>query len=115
MTEEPTRYDAPNQELVRGDASGPEDQGTGGSPPVEGSGGTQPDRGPVSGQVGPQAETPEPEQPDQTQTTGQVGPQAGDPLDDMTKDELIAEASQRGVDVNAGMTKDEIKGAIRSA
>ncbi|MBO0743668.1 MAG: hypothetical protein J2P43_01520 [Candidatus Dormibacteraeota bacterium] len=38
-----------------------------------------------------------------------------DGLDAMTKDQLIAEASERGVDVNAAMTKDEIKAAIRGA
>jgi hypothetical protein len=32
---EPERFDAPNQQVVRGDESGPADEGTGGSPPVE--------------------------------------------------------------------------------
>jgi hypothetical protein len=30
--EEPERYDAPNQEVVREDGSGPADEGTGGTP-----------------------------------------------------------------------------------
>lgn len=110
---DPQRSDNPNQENVRGDASGPGDEGEGGSPRVDPEPAEQPEGQPQSGQTGPQAEHPEPDEPDQTQT-GQVGPQAGDPLDDMTKDDLIAEASRRGIDVNAGMTKDDIKGAIRS-
>jgi hypothetical protein len=32
---EPERLDAPNQQVVRGDQSGPADEGEGGSPPVE--------------------------------------------------------------------------------
>lgn len=36
----------------------------------------------------------------------------GDPLDAMTKDELLAEAEARGVTANSGMTKAEIREAI---
>ena len=41
-------------------------------------------------------------------------PESGDGLDAMTKDELLAEAQARGVEVNSSMTKDEIKAAIRA-
>lgn len=84
-------YDAPNQELVRGDGSGPADEGDGGSPPVEGTGG------------GPDPEPPpEPE------------PQSSDGLEDMTKDELLDEAEARGVEANTSMTKAQIIEAIRA-
>lgn len=39
----------------------------------------------------------------------------GDPLDDMTKDELTAEAGRRGVDVKADWTKADIRKAIDTA
>jgi len=42
---------------------------------------------------------------------GPVEPEANS-LDDMTKDELIEEASRRGIDVNSAMTKAEIRAAI---
>jgi hypothetical protein len=46
---------------------------------------------------------------------GEPDPQTDDGLDVMTKDELLAEAADRGVEANASMTKDEIKAAIRAA
>lgn len=69
-----TQWDAPNQQVVRDDASGPWEEGTGGDP-------------------------------------GQ--PVAG--LDTMTKDELLAEAERRDLDVNQSMTKAEIRAAIDEA
>jgi len=69
----------------------------------------------VEGTGGPAGEPggppPEPEQPEQPE---QPEGEATDPLDDMTKDELIAEASARGIDVNQAMTKAEIRAAIDS-
>jgi hypothetical protein len=62
-------YDAPNQQVVRGDGSGPADEGEGGSPPEE----------------------------------------EASALDEMTKAELIAEASRRGIDVHETWTKAEIR------
>jgi hypothetical protein len=82
-------YDAPNQQVVRPDGSGPWEEGTGGSTREE--------------QAEPQA---------QPQSQSQEQPD-DDGLDTMTKDELLAEADARGVDANAAMTKDEIKAAIR--
>jgi hypothetical protein len=70
------RLDAPNQQVVREDGSGPADEGTGGAA---------------------------------------ASPAPPDPLDDMTKDELLAEATARGVDVDASATKADIKDAIRGA
>ena len=45
---------------------------------------------------------------------GEPEPQA-DPLYAMTKDELIEEASSRGVDVADSMTKAEIKAALEAS
>ena len=72
-----TVWDAPNQQVVRPDESGPWDDGAGGS--------VDPD------------------------------PKNGDPLDSMTKDELLAYAEEHGVDVNASMTKADIRAAIDKA
>jgi hypothetical protein len=72
---------APNQQAVRGDESGPADEGSGGSL--------------AAAPAGPEPAA------------------ADDGLDAMTKDQLLDEAAARGVDVNAAMTKDEIKAAIR--
>jgi hypothetical protein len=71
------QYDAPNQQVVRGDGSGPWEEGDGG---------------------------------------GVVVDEAADApsLDDMTKDELIEVASDRGLDVNATMTKAEIRAVIEA-
>jgi len=65
---------APNQQVVRGDASGPAEEGAGGVGPVEAT--------------------------------------ADDPLDAMTKAQLLDEAAARGVDVDDSMTKAEIRAAI---
>ena len=70
------RYDAPNQQVVRADGSGPADEGDGGSV------------------ADPQT--------------------AADPLDDMTKDELIDVAADRGISVSGTMTKAEIRDAIEA-
>jgi len=51
-------------------------------------------------------------------TTDEEGPpvEPGTPLDDMTKDQLLAYAQERGVSpANAAMTKDEIKASIIAA
>lgn len=69
-----TELDAPNQQVVRPDASAPWEEGEGGST---------------------QADAPE-----------------ADPLDSMTKAELIEEADARGVDVDATATKAEIREAL---
>lgn len=46
-------------------------------------------------------------------TGGDDSPPGDEPdLDAMTKDELLAEAQARGLDVNASMTKAEIRAAI---
>jgi hypothetical protein len=68
------QYDAPNQQVVRADGSGPADEGSGGS--------------------------------------GAPAAASSDPLDDMTKDELIDVAAERGVSVSGTMTKAEIRDAI---
>jgi hypothetical protein len=71
---EPERYDAPNQQVVRADGSGPADEGEGGSAPKS------------------EAER----------------------LDAMTKAELLEEAATRGVEVDAAMTKAEIRSALET-
>ena len=79
MTDE-QQYDAPNQQVVRGDGSAPWDEGTGGGEDV-----------------------------------GQGAAPEGDDqpgVDDMSKAELLDEAEARGVDVDASMTKAEIRAAI---
>jgi hypothetical protein len=43
-----------------------------------------------------------------------AGAVEADPLDDMTKAELLDEAGKRGVDVNDTMTKAEIRDAIQA-
>ena len=68
---EPERLDAPNQQVVRPDGSGPADQGQGGAAP--------------------------PPPP---------------PLDALTKDELLERAAELGIEVDASMTKAEIREAI---
>ena len=72
-----TTYDAPNQQAVRPDGSGPGIEGSGGS-----------------------GEETEPEP---------------NPLDSMTKDELLSYAFDRGLEVNSAMTKAEIRDAIDAA
>lgn len=50
-------------------------------------------------------------------TGGAVDPETGNGeanLDAMTKDELLAYAEERGLDVNAAMTKTEIRAVIDS-
>jgi hypothetical protein len=71
---------APNQQAVRGDESGPAEEGTGGSDRVD------------------------------------AEPQPTTDLDEMTKDELLQVARDRGVSpANAAMTKEEIRAAIDAA
>jgi hypothetical protein len=41
-------------------------------------------------------------------------PENGDGLEDMTKDELLAEAEARGIEANASMTKAQIIEALRA-
>lgn len=84
MSDEPTYWDAPNQQVVRRDASAPWEEGDGG-PPGDQTGGEQV---PVE--------------------------DTGKHLDAMTKDELLIEAEARGVDVDPSMTKAEIREAIGS-
>ena len=84
MSDEPDRLDAPNQQVVRPDASGPADEGGGGSASESAADGN--------------------------------GAADGEPdLDSMTKDQLLEEAQSRGLDVNAAMTKGEIRTAIDQA
>jgi hypothetical protein len=45
-------------------------------------------------------------------STPEPGPEPTDNLDAMTKDELIAYAGAHGVDVDASMTKADIRAAI---
>ena len=73
-----TVWDAPNQQVVRPDSSGPWEEGTGGSAP----------------------EAPE------------VPP---DPLDAMTKEQLVAYAAEQGYDIDASATKAEVKAQIVAA
>ena len=87
------RLDAPNQQVVRPDASAPWDEGEGGTEAaVEPA--TDAER--EVREAEPEVES-EPEQ---------------NPLDDMTKGELIDEAERRGVDVDASATKAEIREAL---
>jgi hypothetical protein len=80
---------APNQQAVRGDESGPEEEGEGGTPPIEGTGG---DAAASNGETA--------DQPD---------------LDAMTKAELLELAQSRGITpANNDMTKDELKAAIEA-
>ena len=85
-----TIWDAPNQQVVRDDASAPWEEGTGGET------GT-----PVN--VGAEFEP--------VEASGQAV--TDDDLDAMTKDELLAHAKDAGVTpANAGMTKDELRESI---
>jgi len=68
-------WDAPNQQVVRGDQSAPWDEGTGGSAREE----------------------------------------EADPLDSMTKAELIDYAAGLGVDVDESATKADIRAVIDQA
>jgi len=80
---EGTVWDAPNQQVVRRDASAPWDEGDGGEP-------------------GPN----DPQTPVDETTSGPD-------LDVMTKDELLAYGQSLGITpMNAGMAKDEIRAAI---
>lgn len=47
-------------------------------------------------------------------TSGGSGGPAADPLDDMTKSQLLEEAQERGVEADESMTKAEIKDAIQA-
>jgi hypothetical protein len=78
-----TDWYAPNQQAVRGDESGPAEEGEGGIERID----------------------PEPLEPGETTD-----------LDEMTKDELLQVARDRGVSpANAAMTKEEIRAAIDAA
>jgi hypothetical protein len=70
-----TEWYAPNQQAVRGDESGPADEGEGGSPPAE----------------------------------------QENPLDAMTKAELLDHAAGLGVDVDETATKADIRAVIDQA
>jgi hypothetical protein len=75
-----TDWYAPNQQAVRGDESGPAEEGEGGTEQID------------------------------------LGPQPTTDLDEMTKDELLQVARDRGVSpANAAMTKEEIRAAIDAA
>lgn len=89
MTDEPQRMDAPNQQAVRADQSGPADVGEGGPARAATPGGS------MYGETETQASAP---------TSAE--------LDAMTKDQLLAEAARRGVPVDASMTKAEIREAL---
>jgi hypothetical protein len=77
-------YDAPNQQVVRGDGSGPSDEGKGGSKPQKA-----------------KAEKAEPEQAESEKD-----------LSTMKKADLIERAEASGVEVDETMTKDEILEAM---
>ena len=81
--------DAPNQQVVRPDASGPADEGEGGTVHPESE----------QAQVEPEAQA-EPE------------PEPETDLDSMTKGQLIDEAERRGIDVDHSATKAEIREAL---
>jgi len=50
---------------------------------------------------------------DETRTRSRSG--SVDPLDSMTKEQLLAEAEKRGVDVKPAQSKDEILAALKAA
>jgi hypothetical protein len=50
-----------------------------------------------------------------TRSTSQTAAGSTDPLDSMTKEQLLAEAERRGVDVKPGQSKDEILAALKAA
>lgn len=83
------QYDAPNQQVVRPDASGPADEGTGGDSSA--------------------ARADQPPQDDDARRTD------ADDLDAMTKAQLHGYAVEHGVQVNSDMTKDDIRQAIEEA
>ena len=83
-TEEAPAYDAPNQQVVRPDGSGPWDEGEGGS--------THPE--PAPQQAEEEAE-------------------AQEDLDEMTKAELLEYAQEIGVSpANNNMTKEELREGV---
>jgi hypothetical protein len=43
---------------------------------------------------------------------GEPDPKEANPLDAMTKDELLAEAAARGIEVPSGATKAEVRAAL---
>jgi hypothetical protein len=99
-----TYFDDPNREAVGVEPAW-----------AEGSGG-EPGAGPAAS--GQYANEP-PGQDRPTPATAAAGAPAGGqyaepakPLDEMTKDELVAEAERRGVDVDASMTKAQIREAL---
>jgi hypothetical protein len=96
---ESDRMDAPNQQAVRADQSGPGDEGAGGrrGAPAQYAG-SAPARSPATGTGGP-SQYADPAEPAKA-------------LDDMTKDELLAEAQRRGATADASMTKAEIREAL---
>jgi len=51
--------------------------------------------------------------PQAAQAAADAPDDAPDGLDEMTKNELLAEAEARGLDVSSQMTKDELKDALR--
>ena len=99
-----TVHDAPNQQVVRPDASAPWDEGTGGSEHPEAAPQTEAEK-----ELAQEREAEEQREAEQVERTG-VREQPD--LDDMTKDELLAEANRRGLDVNAQMNKAEIREAL---
>jgi len=98
MADEPERLDAPNQQTVRADQSGPADEGTGGR----------------RGAPRQYADALPDQRPRDARAAAgsQYAAERTKALDDMTKDELVAEAKSRGVDVDASMTKAEIREAL---
>ena len=88
-------YDAPNQQVVRADQSGPWEEGTGGDPGE------------------PVAPPPPPEEPGVQQQ--QAGRPTDADLDAMTKAELLAYAQSQGISpANNDMTKEQIRESIDS-
>jgi len=82
-----TLWDAPNQQVVRADASGPWDEGSGGTP--------------GNGEVVPGVE--------------EAGEEPSS-LEAMTKEELIAYAQERGISpANASMNKADLIASIEAA
>jgi hypothetical protein len=82
MSAAPDDWYAPNQQAVRGDESGPAEEGTGGEERVD----------------------PEPVEPGEETVER--------PLDSMTKAELLQVAELQGVEVDESLTKAEIREAI---
>lgn len=100
------QYDAPNQQVVRPDGSGPWDEGSGGS----------------GGESSPPPEADPTEAEDATDETAAADGETADDgeasttrpdLDAMTKDELLALAQSLGISpANAAMSKGEIRASL---